>query len=293
MFKKIRIISLALVAVLLVGAFSGCSEKDSDDSSKDGSNTKIGDAYSKEKVGFQLDAPKAGEEIAILHTTMGDIYIRFFPEGAPKTVENFKTHIKNGYYDGLIFHRVIDNFMIQGGDPEGTGRGGESAWGGSFEDEFDKKLLNIRGSLSMANSGSNTNGSQFFINQAPASTFQGKDYFVENTKGYKASVKEYYETNKKDFSGYSRWEDIIGLLSPTLNPDADLVSDDVWKLYEENGGNISLDGAWRHDNAGHSVFAQVFKGMDVVDAIVKVETDSSDKPLTDVKITNVELTNHQ
>ena len=108
----------------------------------------------------------AGEILVEMNTTMGSVKIKLFPEQAPKTVENFVTHAKNGYYDGIIFHRVIKNFMIQGGDPTGTGMGGESIWGGSFEDEFSPELLNIRGALSMANAGPGTNGSQFFIVQA-------------------------------------------------------------------------------------------------------------------------------
>lgn len=108
----------------------------------------------------------AGEILVEMNTTMGSVKIKLFPEQAPKTVENFVTHAKNGYYNGIIFHRVIKNFMIQGGDPTGTGMGGESIWGGSFEDEFSPELLNIRGALSMANAGPGTNGSQFFIVQA-------------------------------------------------------------------------------------------------------------------------------
>ena len=114
----------------------------------------------------QLDLPHKGETIAVMHTSLGDISIRLFPDKAPKTVENFVTHAKNGYYDGLKFHRVINDFMIQGGDPRGNGTGGESIWGDSFEDEFDVELHNLRGALSMANAGPNTNGSQFFIVQA-------------------------------------------------------------------------------------------------------------------------------
>ncbi len=114
----------------------------------------------------QLEAPKAGETLAVLKTNMGDIKIRLFADLAPKAVENFKTHAENGYYNGLIFHRVINDFMIQGGDPTGSGMGGESIWGESFEDEFTPELHNLRGALSMANAGPNTNGSQFFIVQA-------------------------------------------------------------------------------------------------------------------------------
>lgn len=115
---------------------------------------------------LQTEAPKAGETLAVLKTNMGDIKIRLFPKLAPKAVENFTTHAKNGYYNGLIFHRVINDFMIQGGDPTGSGMGGESIWGESFKDEFTPELHNLRGALSMANAGPNTNGSQFFIVQA-------------------------------------------------------------------------------------------------------------------------------
>ncbi|MBR2730917.1 MAG: peptidylprolyl isomerase [Clostridia bacterium] len=114
----------------------------------------------------QTRTPAAGDIVATMKTTLGEIRILLFPEAAPKAVENFTTHAKNGYYNGIIFHRVIPDFMIQGGDPTGTGRGGESIWGRSFADEFDPDFHNIRGALSMANAGPGTNGSQFFIVQA-------------------------------------------------------------------------------------------------------------------------------
>lgn len=103
---------------------------------------------------------------ATIKTNRGNMEFVLFPEVAPKAVENFVTHSKNGYYDGLIFHRVIQDFMIQGGDPTGTGMGGESVFGKSFEDEFSLDARNYYGALSMANAGPNTNGSQFFIVQA-------------------------------------------------------------------------------------------------------------------------------
>lgn len=114
----------------------------------------------------QLGLPEKNETVCVMHTNRGDIKIRLFDGKAPKAVENFVTHAKAGYYDGLIFHRVINDFMIQGGDPLGTGTGGESIWGEPFEDEFTPELHNLRGALSMANAGPNTNGSQFFIVQA-------------------------------------------------------------------------------------------------------------------------------
>lgn len=117
-------------------------------------------------MSYQTKLPASSDIVAVMHTNMGDIKIKLFPDKAPKAVENFVTHAKNGYYNGLIFHRVIKDFMIQGGDPTGTGMGGESIWGAPFEDEFTPELHNLRGALSMANSGPGTNGSQFFIVQA-------------------------------------------------------------------------------------------------------------------------------
>jgi cyclophilin family peptidyl-prolyl cis-trans isomerase len=96
---------------------------------------------------------------ATLHTNHGGIALELFPGEAPKTVENFTKLARDGFYDGLIFHRVIPDFMIQGGDPTGTGSGGP---GYSFEDEFNEHKV-VRGALAMANAGPNTNGSQFFI----------------------------------------------------------------------------------------------------------------------------------
>lgn len=104
---------------------------------------------------------------AVLHTNKGDIELVLFEEQAPKTVANFVGLAKKGYYDGITFHRVIKDFMIQGGDPTGTGAGGESIYGASFEDEFSSELFNLNGALSMANAGPNTNGSQFFLVTAP------------------------------------------------------------------------------------------------------------------------------
>ena len=102
---------------------------------------------------------------AAIKTNLGTIKVALFPQYAPKAVENFVSLAKKGYYDGVIFHRVIADFMIQTGDPTGTGMGGKSIYGKEFEDEFSQELFNVRGALSMANAGPNTNGSQFFIVQ--------------------------------------------------------------------------------------------------------------------------------
>lgn len=125
-------------------------------------------------------------EIAVLETNLGTIELKLYTQDAPKACENFKKLIKNHYYDGVIFHRVIKSFMIQGGDPTGTGAGGESIWGKPFGDEvstqhkFDKPGL-----LAMANRGPNTNGSQFFITTAPTPWLNMKHtIFGEVVQGY-------------------------------------------------------------------------------------------------------------
>lgn len=110
----------------------------------------------------QTQPEKLSTDVTI-HTNMGDIEIALFKDAAPKAVNNFKSLAKEGYYDGVIFHRIIKDFMIQGGDPTGTGAGGESIYGNKFEDEFSENYYHLRGALSMANAGPNTNGSQFFI----------------------------------------------------------------------------------------------------------------------------------
>jgi len=110
----------------------------------------------------------------VFETTQGNVEFKLLPEIAPKTCENFETHVKNGYYDGIIFHRIIKQFMIQGGDPTGTGRGGESIWGKPFEDEVTPDVtFNKPGLLAMANAGPGTNGSQFFITTVPCPWLNG------------------------------------------------------------------------------------------------------------------------
>ena len=131
---------------------------------------------------------------ATIKTNKGDMSFELLPDAAPKAVENFVTHAKNGYYDGLIFHRVIKDFMIQGGDPTGTGCGGESIWGSPFQDEFNLEARNYYGALSMANSGPNTNGSQFFIVQAkdlPDSLLEQMEELKE--QGYPQEVIDKYK----------------------------------------------------------------------------------------------------
>jgi len=117
---------------------------------------------------FIASAASAKDTLVVLKTNMGDITLKMLPLVAPKAVENFTTHVKKGYYDGIAFHRIIKDFMIQGGDPTETGRGGESIWGKPFADEFNQNYkFDKPGILAMANAGPNTNGSQFFITTVP------------------------------------------------------------------------------------------------------------------------------
>lgn len=160
---------IIIIPVLMAFALSACSnepKKTQVETTTETSPVQV------EVEGYpQLSTEVAENEALVeLNTSVGMMKIKLFPEIAPKTVENFLTLAEEGYYDGLTFHRVIENFMLQTGDPTGTGGGGESIYGAPFEDEFNDHLVNIRGALSMANAGPGTNGSQFFIVQAPEVT---------------------------------------------------------------------------------------------------------------------------
>lgn len=297
MYKKYCALILSL-AVAMCALAAGCGDKDETQTTGSGNQTSsvssgttqytmeelgLGADYLDDKnheVGYQLESPDEGDEIAIIHTTMGDITMRFFPEAAPQAVENFITHARDGYYDGIIFHRVIDGFMIQGGDPTGTGRGGESVSGKDFEDEFSNKLFNIRGSVAMANAGQDTNGSQFFINQSKTFNFELAQANWEQIY-YMMCESQAAGTLDQFMSYYANYY--------TNFYNTDLIPEDVQKLYAEQGGNPSLDGAFNMLDRGHTVFAQVIDGMDVVDKIAAVETDENDKPLQDVVIEGIDI----
>lgn len=142
-----------------------------------------------------FDKPMEGAKLAVLETTKGSITLMFFEDAAPLAVENFLTHAQNGYYDHVLFHRVIPGFMVQSGDPEGTGRGGKSIWGGVFRNEVSDDCRNYRGALAMANAGPDTNGSQFYIVQAgPEQLDEGVLASLERRTGSKIpdNAKEAY-----------------------------------------------------------------------------------------------------
>lgn len=275
--RKIRKYLITGVLILAVaGSAAGCGSHSASSAAQESNGGAVSSASvirpdDGKTLGYQLEKPKDGEEVAVLETTMGTIKVHLFPEAAPKTVENFKGLIQKGYYNGLTFHRVIKDFMIQGGDPTGTGTGGESIWGKPFADEFNANLVNLRGSLAMANSGSNTNGSQFFINQK--GPVQSGEW--DQINGMYKQLKSYDS---------SLWPQVEQQQYTILDPHK--ITDTYRKLYEKQGGNPTLDGAYNVFNPprGHSVFGQVCEGMGVVDKIAAVPVDSQDKPTAAVKI---------
>lgn len=245
----------------------------------------------------QFNEPESGTPIVTLHTSMGDIKMMLFPQAAPKAVENFVTHCKNGYYDNVTFHRVIEEFMIQGGDPLGNGTGGESIWDADFEDEFSDNLHNFRGALSMANAGYGTNGSQFFIvqhdskqypNSGMTVTPENKDnvmmMMLGNSEIYKGTMLMNERAAQPGVTN-EEMQKYVGELNANIQAVMGAgVTDEVKarfsaaaEKYIEVGGTPTLD-------YKHTVFGQVLEGMDVVDAIARVEKNAADKPNTDVVI---------
>jgi len=271
-------LSLCLMALLLVFSCAACGTKKTSAAEVLGTESELVEmdqlkpVSNHERIGYQLDPPEKGEEIAVVTMSTGETFkLRFFPDEAPKAVYNFKLHAIQGYYDGLTFHRVKKNFMIQGGDPEGSGVGGESVWKEPFEDEFNSNLLNIDGAVSMANSGANTNGSQFFINATNGSQI--------NWENYEAGFEQYQEDPDAFTANYGRWIKM------------DIVSEEMKALYNEHGGNAHLDGYYSTTGEGHTVFAQVFEGMDHVLSLSESEVgEDGYTPVNNIVIEKVEIT---
>ena len=229
---------------------------------------------------------------AVMHTNMGDITIRLYPEVAPKTVENFVTLAKKGYYNGLIFHRVIKDFMIQGGDPTGTGAGGESIYGAKFEDECSRELHNFRGALSMANAGPNTNGSQFFIVQNGEAPTKDVEALAVQVACYELlnDAKRRVQMMQEALEDAPKIQAYIDEVNTRLNDyqstglpeDIKEYAAAIAEKYAEVGGTFHLDFA-------HTVFGQVIDGMKVVDDIANVRTARGDRPLHDVTIDSIDI----
>lgn len=227
---KKRIFALAACIVLVCSALCGCGQK----------SVNLAKVESDE---IQFAQPAAGDTVATIKTNMGDIKVVLYPKQAPLAVENFVTHAQDGYYNGVTFHRVIEDFVIQSGDPEGTGNGGNSIWELPFSDEFSDNLHHYTGALSMANSGEDTNRSQFFIVTALPKSITDEIAELMTQAGWR--------------------EEIVN-------------------AYKQAGGAPNLD--YRH-----TVFGQVYEGLEIAFDISYVKTDENDRPKEDVVIETIEI----
>lgn len=263
-------LGIGIVLIIMLVVLTGCANKKNENTTGTNNTSEVNkvseNSTNSERVVDTVDykaaaekqmaMPEVGETVAILHIkNYGDVKVKFFPEVAPKAVENFTTHAKEGYYDGLTFHRVINEFMIQGGDPKGDGTGGESIWGKGFAEELDYEIVPYKGTLCMASSGTGTSslGSQFFITQGNYSK-EHEDYLKQ--MNFPEGLIEEYKT----YGGYPS------------------------SLY-----------------LNYTVFGQVYEGIEVIDKIAQVKTETEDnrtegkikdKPLTDVVIEKIEITTY-
>ena len=213
----------------------------------------------------QLDPVNDGEEIAVLHTDLGDIKVRFFPEYTPNAVQNFKTLAKAGYYDGHIFNHVFENELIQTGDPTGTGTGGQSMWGRPFAVETTPCLHNIYGALTM---------------------IRGQDEYSQGSQFLIVANKSLDDESKAELEAYKDKQDqVIATMSDgTAVPYAQVFPVKIIDKYLEDGGIPAFD-------LQFTVFGQVIDGFNVIDKIASAETsqeeETMDRPLTDIKINGI------
>ncbi len=249
--KLKKIISAAAAAALSAAIMTGCEGTPDTGNIQTESGTAA--AYA-DPINFT--APEPGEKIVVITVKdYGEIKIKLFPEQTPKAVENFLGLTEMGYYDELIFHRIIPDFMNQGGDPKGNGTGGKSMWGEEFQGELGEGLYHFSGAVAYAHSQTFTNGSQFYIVNTDEGDCQyGATYLDDGTY--------------KEFTSFEE----LGNDYP----------ESVKQLYLEKGGVPFLDG-------GYTVFGQVIEGMDVVRAMSEVETDDNDKPLKQVLMESVRI----
>ena len=178
MKKGILLVIAMVMAVCML--FTGCTEKTVNLSKVDSDE-------------MQFAQPQSGDTVATIKTSKGDIKVILYPKYAPLAVENFVTHAENGYYDGVTFHRVVEDFIIQSGDPTGTGTGGDSIWNLPFSDEFSDRLHHYSGALSMVNSGSDTNRSQFFIVTSLPKNITGEIVTLMEEAGWREGIIDAYK----------------------------------------------------------------------------------------------------
>jgi cyclophilin family peptidyl-prolyl cis-trans isomerase len=250
MKNKLRLLAVIFAASLMLAGCKGDSTTDGRADETAAANPVV----TTEDVTIKnFEMPKPGEKIAVITVKdYGVIKIKLFSDVAAKGTENFIGLADMGYYDELIFHRVIENFVIQGGDPRGDGTGGNSFWGDKFDGGIPEGLFHFSGAVCYANSGgTDTDGSQFYI--------------VDTAEGF-------------NYCG----ADGMGNIFTDIDNSGLIMPKNVLEKYKEVGGVPMLDGSY-------TVFGQVFEGMDVVRAIGAVETDANDKPLRQVIMDNVEI----
>jgi len=275
MFKKM--IVTVLVFSLALSVLSACRAEVEVDNDDAGSDTASVDLLSTTEI-LQLTPITPGEELMVMHTSMGDITIRFFPTEAPIAVDNFINLARSGFYDGLTFHRVMNGFMLQGGCPNGNGTGGEAYAGGRFDREASLNVRHFRGALAMAHSGPGTNGSQFYI--------------VQNDR-----------LNPNDMQRFEQYLDLQDQFIDYLDGERVYVRDiypvEVLLQYMRYGGTPWLDFIEQDPNGNpprhfHTVFGHVVEGMDVVDAIAGVTVRGDERrPLTPITIDSISFITHQ
>lgn len=287
--KLKKIIACVLAAACLTLA-AGCGDKTTSDSSKtDNSSADIVEISG--NIGETV--LQSGDKIAVFEIEgYGTIKAKLLPDVAPKGVENFIKLADSGFYDGLTIHRVIADFMLQGGSLNGDGTGGASADGGEFSCEINTSMRHYYGALCYANAGG-SNTCQFYIvnNKEPQTDVsnvydQYADYYSQYAEMYTSEAKnyqdnaEYYEYLTSSGKAYKNMSDGAKAMSETL-------TDEISAKYAEVGGVPFLDG-------GYTVFGQTVEGFDVIDAISAVETEmgsdgAESKPVTDIIISSVTI----
>lgn len=256
--KKIFACSILFASSLLISACGSGSDNEEEASSSSSQQTSTSSSVDLSKVDLpQLETEVQANEAAVeMVTSKGTIKIKLFPEYAPKAVENFMTHAHDGYYNGMKFHRIIKDFMIQSGDPNGDGTGGESIWGEAFEMELNKNLYNLRGALAMARSSNPVSqGSQFYIVQNGedmSQTLSKDDYPEKIIEAYKSGGAPHLDGNYTVFGQVYEGMDVVDAIADVevkaseeggeaSTPTEDITIESVKVIQEAKGTQATTD----------------------------------------------------
>ncbi|KAJ6870859.1 hypothetical protein NC652_036503 [Populus alba x Populus x berolinensis] len=220
---------------------------------------------------------EGGAPEVTLETSMGPFTVELYYKHAPRTCRNFLELSRRGYYDNVKFHRIIKDFIVQGGDPTGTGRGGKSIYGDKFEDEINPELKHTgAGILSMANAGPNTNGSQFFITLSPTQSLDVE--FLSLCR--KAKIPETKQWHRSCFESVLK----LQLLSPRSLIDPKFKLATMSPVARISHCCYNASSALYHYPGKHTIFGRVCRGMEIIKRLGSVQTDNNDRPIHDVKI---------